>query len=148
MKPWPWLRLWKATRSIPLRGAFAPAQKSAILTLPVVHGFEAIQGRGAMAHSSSHMLYVGGPRLLEMLNIQLPEALSDFEQSGQRKRPECGASGATRHDGSQPEAVASFALADVIRPESREAVRNAARDGRAGGHADRRQPGRGQSRGG
>ena len=36
--------------------------------------------------------------------------------------------------------AAAFALADVMRPESNEAVQPAARHGRAGGHAHRRQP--------
>ena len=92
------------------------------LALPEVHGFEAIKGRGAMAHSSTHMLYVGGPRLLEMLNIRLPDSLDIFERDASKKGQSVVHLVRTHHDGSHPETLASFALADVIRPESREAV--------------------------
>jgi P-type Cu2+ transporter len=92
------------------------------LTLPEVSGFEAIQGRGAMAHSSSARLYVGGPRLLEILNTRLPEALERFESQASEKGQSVVHLVRAGHDGSQPEVVASFALADVVRPESRAAV--------------------------
>ncbi len=85
-------------------------------------GFEAIQGRGALAHTSTHKVYVGGPRLLEMLNITLPEPLAQFERQASKKGQSVVHLARTGHDDSQPEVVASFALADVIRPESRQAV--------------------------
>jgi Cu2+-exporting ATPase len=93
------------------------------LMLPAVHNFEAIQGRGALAHSPSHMLYVGGPRLLEMLLIQLPPSLAHFEHTASQKGQSVVHLVRSNHDGSRSEAVASFALADVIRPESHAAVR-------------------------
>lgn len=92
------------------------------LTLPEVSGFEAIKGRGAMAHSKSNMLYVGGPRLLEMLKIKLPESLVNFEQLASSKGQSVVHLVRTSHDGSRAEAVASFALADLVRPESHEAI--------------------------
>jgi Cu2+-exporting ATPase len=92
------------------------------LTLPEVSGFEAIQGRGAKAYSSSHILYVGGPRLLEMLNTHLTERLEQFERQASEKGQSVVHLVQASHDGGQPEPVASFALADVIRPESREAI--------------------------
>lgn len=92
------------------------------LVLPAVHGFEAIQGRGALAHSQSHMLYVGGPRLLEMLRIQLPLSLTHFEHTASQKGQSVVHLVRSSHDGSRSEAVASFALADVIRSESKRAV--------------------------
>lgn len=93
------------------------------LSLPEVSGFEAIPGRGALAHSGSQRLYVGGPRLLELLNLRLPEPLAQFERQSSAKGQSVVHLVRAGHDGSQPEAVASFALADVIRPESRAAVR-------------------------
>jgi Cu2+-exporting ATPase len=92
------------------------------LVLPAVHGFEAIQGRGALAHSQRHMLYVGGPRLLEMLRIQLPPSLSQFEYTASQKGQSVVHLVRSSHDGSRSEAVASFALADVIRSESKRVV--------------------------
>ena len=103
------------------QGIRASAEKRG-LTLPEVSGFEAIKGRGALAHSRDHMVYVGGPRLLEMLKIQLPAALDRFEREASMKGYSVVHLIRTRHDGSHPETVASFALADVIRPESREAI--------------------------
>ena len=103
------------------RGIRESAEKRG-LALPAVRDFEAIKGRGAQAHSDSHMLYVGGPRLLEMLDTQLPEPLAQFEQQASAKGQSVVHLLQSNHDGSGVQAVASFALADVIRPESRQAV--------------------------
>jgi P-type Cu2+ transporter len=103
------------------RGIRISAQERG-LVLPAVHGFEAIQGRGALAHSQSHRLYVGGPRLLEMLRIQLPPSLTHFEHTASQKGQSVVHLVRSSHDGSRSEAVASFALADVIRSESKGAV--------------------------
>jgi Cu2+-exporting ATPase len=104
------------------RGIRTSAEEHHLL-LPAVSGFEAIKGRGAMAHSSDHQLYVGGPRLLEMLKIHLPETLEQFERLANEKGQSVVHLVRSGHDGSQPEVAASFALADVIRPESHEAVK-------------------------
>ncbi len=93
------------------------------LALPEVSGFEAIQGRGAVAHSRDGMIYVGGPRLLEMLNISLPERLAQFAQQASDKGQSVVNMVRANHDGSGASVAASFALADVVRPESRDAVR-------------------------
>jgi P-type Cu2+ transporter len=87
------------------------------LALPTVTGFEALKGRGARASSSEgHPVYVGGPRLLEMLQVIAPPRLAAFAAGAGDK----GQSAIYLiHD---EKAVAAFALADVIRPESREAV--------------------------
>ena len=92
------------------------------LALPQVSGFEAIKGRGALAHTREHMVYVGGPRLLEMLQLQLPETLERFEREASAKGQSVVHLIQTGHDGGHPQVLASFALADVIRPESREAI--------------------------
>ncbi|MHB8136048.1 MAG: copper-translocating P-type ATPase [Anaerolineaceae bacterium] len=92
------------------------------LTLPDVHDFQAIQGRGAKAHTSSHMLYVGGPRLLEMLDLHLPTSLEQFEKQASEKGQSVVHLIRSNQDASLSEVSASFALADVIRPESLEAV--------------------------
>ena len=92
------------------------------LALPEVTGFEAISGRGARAHSATHQVYVGGPRLLEMLSARLPERLERFERQASQKGHSVVHLVRAGHHGDQAEAVASFALADVIRPESRAAI--------------------------
>jgi Cu2+-exporting ATPase len=86
------------------------------LALPNVGGFEAIKGRGAKAIVDSETVYVGGPRLLEMLQVELPPTLQEFVQ---RVEPKGQTVVHLVQDG---QAVASFALADVIRPESKQAV--------------------------
>ncbi len=90
------------------------------LSLPAVSDFEAIKGRGASAQSDGHSVYVGGPRLLEMLKINLPDKLAQFEQKANGK----GQSVVNLvQDGSNGvQVVATFALADVIRPESKPAI--------------------------
>ncbi|MBE7555571.1 MAG: copper-translocating P-type ATPase [Anaerolineales bacterium] len=87
------------------------------LALPPVTDFEAIKGRGVQAMSEGHPVYIGGPRLLEMLGLALPPNLATFEEQASAK----GQSVVYLVRDNQP--VAAFALADVIRPESQEAIR-------------------------
>lgn len=87
------------------------------LTPPDVSDFEAIKGRGIRASYDGKTVYVGGPRLLEMLESELPDTLRQF-------RDDAGARGQSvvyLVDDAQP--VAAFALADVVRTESHEVVR-------------------------
>lgn len=68
------------------------------------------------ASQNGREVYVGGPRLLEMLNVQLPERLQRFsDEAGAR-----GQAVVYLIENQQPRAA--FALADIIRPESKEAV--------------------------
>jgi Cu2+-exporting ATPase len=86
------------------------------LSLPKVSGFEAIKGRGVQAKWDGATVYMGGPRLLEMLEIRLPGQLSQFEE-------EASAKGQSVINLVHGESVAAaFAMADVIRPESKQAV--------------------------
>lgn len=83
-----------------------------------VEQFEALKGRGVRAYYNGEAVYVGGPRLLEMLKAPLPSRLQAFTTTA-------GGLGQTvvyLLRGDPPRAVAAFALADVIRPESRLAV--------------------------
>jgi Cu2+-exporting ATPase len=87
------------------------------IALPVISGFEAIKGRGVRAMVDGQIAYIGGPRLLEMLHPAIPEALAAFEADSDAR-------GHTSvylvHD---TRAVALIALADLVRPESRAAIR-------------------------
>src|SRR5690606_16834604 len=78
--------------------------------------FEALKGRGIRAQYEGHELHIGGPRLLEMLEVTLPDELARFE------REASGRGETVVHLVQDGRPVAAFALADVIRPESREAV--------------------------
>jgi P-type Cu2+ transporter len=103
------------------RGIRASAEERG-LVIPEVSGFEAIQGRGAQADRGSQRLFVGGPRLLELLEAQLPETLQTFEREASAKGQSVVHLLHAKGVGDRPQAVASFALGDLIRPESREAV--------------------------
>ncbi len=86
------------------------------LVLPAVADFMAIKGRGVSARWSGRDVRVGGPRLLESLAVTAPPALAGFAEGAGRK----GQSAIFLAVDKLP--VAAFAVADVIRPESRQAV--------------------------
>ena len=102
--------------------AIVDSAKKLGIPLPKMTGFEAIKGRGAVAHGEKYRFYLGGPQLLEMLKIQLPDKLSQFELQASSKSQSVVHLIRTSHDGNDPEAMASFALADIVRPESHEAI--------------------------
>ena len=86
------------------------------LELPEVTHFEAIKGRGVKASSHGKTVHIGGPRMLELLALSLPEPLQTLtDQANDR-----GQSVVYLIEAGQ--AVAAFALADVIRPESKETI--------------------------
>jgi Cu2+-exporting ATPase len=90
------------------------------LSLPAISEFEAIKGRGVRAQRDGQTVYMGGPRLLEMLEVKLPDKLAQFEQQASQKGQSVVNLVQDSPAGSQ--AVAAFALADVVRPESRQAI--------------------------
>ncbi len=97
------------------RGIRTSAQERG-LTLPDVSEFEAIKGRGARAKADGHKVYIGGPRLLEMLKLSLQGNLEQFAARVSEKGQ------SVVHLFQEDQVVASFALADVIRPESKQAI--------------------------
>ncbi len=86
------------------------------LSPPEVADFEAFKGRGVRATHQGRAVYVGGPRLLELLGLDVPPAMTDFREAAQTK----GQSVVYLIQDEQ--ITAAFALADVIRPESQEVV--------------------------
>ena len=81
-----------------------------------VSSFSAIKGRGVQAVFEGKSVYVGGPRLLEMLELSLPSKFAGFtEEAG-------GKSQSVVYLVVEKEVAAAFAVADVIRAESRQAV--------------------------
>jgi Cu2+-exporting ATPase len=83
--------------------------------------FEALPGRGVRARVDGRVLYVGGPALLRSLDVE-PEptvrsAADAASERGQTAVYLIEEAGATRR------VVAALAVADVVRPESAEAVR-------------------------
>ena len=92
------------------------AAKDKDLSLPGVSDFEAIKGHGVQANHNGQTVYVGGPNLLKKLDVELPDKLARFaEEAGQK-----GQAVVYLIEDRQP--VAALALADVIRPESKQAI--------------------------
>ncbi|MEO0599258.1 MAG: heavy metal translocating P-type ATPase, partial [Chloroflexota bacterium] len=78
-----------------------------------ISDFEAIKGRGIKAKWSGQTVYVGGPRMLEMLELSLSGDVQSFANKANENAQTVVyliADGAI---------VAAFALADVIREESK-----------------------------
>ncbi len=86
------------------------------LEIPASEGFRAITGKGVAATVEGSEYHMGGPALLQAENAEVPAALAqtadDAAQRGQ-------AAIYLLRDG---HVMAVFAVADAIRPESREAV--------------------------
>ncbi|MDE3228889.1 MAG: heavy metal translocating P-type ATPase, partial [Chloroflexota bacterium] len=100
----------------PIARALLAAARERELSLPAAGAFQALPGRGVQAMLHGRALRVGGPRLLEHAGLALPEALA-------RQTREWGERGQTvvyLLDGTTVQAA--FALADVIRPTSYEAI--------------------------
>ena len=121
MRRWPWRRRWKATPSTPSPG-HPPQRRRARAGLPQgIEEFQAIKGQGIRARLDGQVLHIGGPRLVESL-ASVPAAIARFREASE-ERGQTVVALVRDGDGGQAEAVAAFALADVIRPESYEAVR-------------------------
>jgi P-type Cu2+ transporter len=96
--------------------ALRDAAKARSLPIQTASHFQAIPGRGVQARVQGRTLSVGGPRLLEEQQATLPDVVKGAVQ-------QWGGQGQTvvyLLDGAR--FLSAFALADVIRPESREAI--------------------------
>jgi Cu2+-exporting ATPase len=82
------------------------------LALPDVDEFTILKGRGVRASIDDHIIQVGGPRLLESLEIRLPADLEEFARAAGRQGQ------TVVYLVRDAQLVAAFALADVIREES------------------------------
>ncbi len=87
------------------------------LSVPDAGGFEAIPGHGVRARVDGRERLVGGPNLLRRLRIALSAELDEFSRQAAAR----GQSVVFLVEDGR--AVAAFAVADAVRPESPEAVR-------------------------
>ncbi|MDX2138825.1 MAG: copper-translocating P-type ATPase [Chloroflexota bacterium] len=92
------------------------AQERGVAPAPVSH-FESLAGRGVQAVVDGVMYFVGGPRLLEQRGLKVPPGLESARQQAE------AAGQSVIYLTSESAVLALFAVADVIREESREAVR-------------------------
>ncbi len=89
----------------------------------VVERFEALKGRGVRARVDGHDVYAGGPRLLESLGTEIPEGLAGRARAWSREGK------TVIHVIEDGRANGVIALADIVRPESKEAVERLAATG-------------------
>ena len=87
------------------------------LSLPSVSDFEAIKGRGVQANHDGEKVYLGGPALLEKLEISPASEIENFAKSAGEQAQ------TAIYLVSNEKVVAAFAVADVVRAESKEVVK-------------------------
>jgi len=100
----------------PIGKAIVASAEDRRLVIPPVEDFRAIAGHGVRARADGRELSVGGPNLLRQLSVTPPDELVRAAQ-GYAER---GQSAVYLIEGNRAAAV--FAIADAVRPESREAV--------------------------
>lgn len=88
------------------------------LMLPAISKFSAIKGRGVQATFENETYYVGGPRLLEMLALSPTGNLETFTESANRNVQ------TVVYLTTGTKILAAISIADVVRPESKQAVQS------------------------
>jgi Cu2+-exporting ATPase len=101
----------------PIARAIVTSAEERGITPPAAEGFAAIPGRGVRARVEGRDLMVGGPNLLDAEGVVPPPALTEAAD----RAAQAGRAAMFMLEGGR--AVAMFATADAIRPESAEAVR-------------------------
>lgn len=108
----------------PIAKAIVSFAKGKKLKLIAAKKFSAMSGRGAKAMVGADTVYVGGPRLIEELSLKLTSSLENAATSAS-------------NDGKTVvyvikanKVVGAIMLADVIRPESKEAVQSLQKAGK------------------
>ncbi|MFH5802330.1 copper-translocating P-type ATPase [Haladaptatus sp. CMAA 1911] len=86
------------------------------LSVPQASNFEAIKGRGVRATIDDDLVFVGGPNLIEQEAIELAPELTQFANTAGKNAQ------TVVYLLRDNEAIAAFALADVIREESRQTI--------------------------
>ncbi|MCA9943597.1 MAG: copper-translocating P-type ATPase [Anaerolineales bacterium] len=99
-----------------IASAIRQKAKEAGAVLPEITDFEIIKGRGVQASYAGKKVYIGGPRLLELLSLSLPEKLQKFSEASGTKGQ------AAIYLVEEAAVTAVFSLADVVRGESLQAV--------------------------
>ncbi len=101
----------------PVARAIVKTAEERGIAVPASRDFTAIAGHGVQASVEGRLLAAGGPNLLRKLAIDLPPALQAFTDQAAAY----GQGVVYLTEGTN--ALAAFAVADAIRPESAEAVR-------------------------
>src|SRR5215216_703556 len=119
---------WEADRALALAAALESDSEHLIaqairrfardrkLTLPAISNFTALKGRGVQADFENQTYYIGGPRLLEMLSLTPEGKIKSFTEAANNK------SQSVVYLTMKGKLLAAISIADVIRPESKQAV--------------------------
>jgi len=100
----------------PIARAIESAADERQLALPSASHFEALPGRGVQGEVDGRVLRVGGPRLIEPSGVRVPAEIAAAARTwGERGQT-------VVYLVEDDRVLAAFALSDLIRPESREAV--------------------------
>lgn len=100
----------------PVARALALRAESAGVTVPEAHGFSALPGRGVRATVEDAEWSVGGPALLAATGVTLPDGLRQAHERSD------AAGRSVVFLVTEGRVRALFAIADAVRPESREAI--------------------------
>ncbi|MDZ7786049.1 MAG: heavy metal translocating P-type ATPase [Candidatus Saccharibacteria bacterium] len=108
----------------PIARAIVNSATEKKISLENAKNFSALSGRGAKATVSGKTIYVGGPRLLEELNVNPPRGLKkSVDNAGEEGKT-------VVYVVSDERVLGAVMLADVIREESKEAVTTLQRSGK------------------
>jgi Cu2+-exporting ATPase len=103
----------------PIARAIVKSAEADNQRIPTPENFQSLAGHGVRAVVEGRRLAVGGPNMLASLAIQLPDTLqSAADRAAARGQATVYL---VENDSS---VIAAFAVADAIRPESREAIQN------------------------
>ena len=97
--------------------AIIEAAEESDLELPAVKDFSAIKGQGVKAVQDGKPVYMGGPNLLELLDLKLDGELKSFAQTAGENAQ------TVVYLTSDEDIISAFAVADVIRSQSKAAVK-------------------------
>ena len=107
----------------PVARAIVRSAEERELTIPLASEVQAIPGHGVEAVVEGRRLAVGGPNLLARLGVVVPAPLRTFADDAAAQ----GQGAVYLVEGTRT--LAAFAVADAVRPQSREAVRRLRDDG-------------------
>ncbi len=100
----------------PIAKAIVRYAKDKKLTILDAKKFSAMSGRGATASVNGKIVHIGGPKLLEELSLELPASIGKAAHTAQNEGK------TTVYVIREKSVLGAIMLADVIRPESKEAV--------------------------
>ncbi len=108
----------------PIAKAIVTFAKNKKLHTVVGKNFSAMSGRGAKALIGADTIYVGGPRLLQELSLKLTQELESATTSASNEGK------TVVYVVKSKKVIGAIMLADVIRPESKEAVQTLQKAGK------------------